>query len=218
MSLLALPLEIRIQIYKLAFCSIDHRNPYGIDLPKLRRHEHPLLHVNGDIRAEALHVWLSRQEFYAPTFVPASYALAARSTHQNAADYVGNAYGRWLEDIGPDNAKWTGRIMIKIVQYLAGEIVVEIPARKGVDREAWPRGKIKIEAAFDRPYKIPSEAVVEDGRGDILTTTVELLNRSRKTGRITMMSENVPRFVDSIYQVVNAAGKAEWEEYHPTNS
>lgn len=219
MSFLVLPLEIRIQIYDLVFCPIEYHNINGIALPDLPEHEHPLLLANRMIRTEALHIWLSRQKFFVPTFVPAPYAYAVRHAHPNVESFVGNAFGRWMEEIGPNNAKWTGTIVIKIVQYLAGGIIVEIPARKAmVDREAWPKGKIKIEAAFDRPYKIPFKGYEENGEGELLNTAVEILNRSRKTGMITMMSEDVPRFVESIYHVVNAAGRAEWEEYHPCKS
>ena len=216
MSFLALPYEIRFQIYNLVFPPIEFPSDPALDvaLPYIHQHEHPFLCVNRQIRAEALHIWLSRSNFRTRTYVPTPYAQAVRHAYNDGEKHAGNVYGRWLEEIGQDDAKWIGRMVIMIVQYLAGEVIVEIPARKGGERDAWPKGKIKIEAAFDKPYEHPRAKLEKTGEEESLKSAVEVLNRSRKTGRITIVSEDVPKFVEKIYRVVDATGKAEWGEYH----
>ncbi|KAI9661306.1 MAG: hypothetical protein M1821_009633 [Bathelium mastoideum] len=218
MSFLTLPSEIRLQIYDLVLCPtgpvVD--DPAAlIPLATVHSHEHPLLHVNRKIRTEALHIWLSRNSFLAQTWVPVPYAQAVRHPYRDVEKYIGNGYGKWLEELGPDCAKWTGKVTIKIVQYLAAEVIVEIPSRKVGDRDGWPKGKIKIKSAFDRPYERSLATTKLDEKAKLLETAVQELNRSRRTGRITIVCEDVPKFVDSIYEVITAAGKAEWEEYHP---
>ena len=219
MSFLSLPSEIRLQIYSLVLGPSDPANNPAIEVPlaTIRSHEPPLLRVNRKIRDESLYIWLSQHTFLTRTFVPPQYAQAVRHAHHDVEKYVGDGYGRWLEELGEENAKWTGKVVIQIVQYLAAGILVEIPARKVGDRDAWPRGQVKIHAAFDRPYQVFSETSSAGDKEKLRDVAVEFLNRSRKTGLITRVCEDVPKFVESIYEVISHAGEAEWEEYHPAD-
>ncbi|KAF2234777.1 hypothetical protein EV356DRAFT_501365 [Viridothelium virens] len=227
MALLALPSELRIQIYHLVLSPADFATAFSPDpandipIPIPAAHEPPLLRVSRQIRIEALPIFLSLHAFHSRTFVPLPYAHAVPKLHKGKR-HAGNMFGRWLREIGgTENAKWMGRVLITIMQYLAAEVVLEIPGPGETGRRDWPMGEVKIEAAYDQVYKVPRGDVSQDGNGEtygkrdeemarMARMAVDVLNKSREAGRIAIVVEDVPRFVESVYWVVDAAGWAEW--------
>ncbi|KAL9095476.1 MAG: hypothetical protein Q9165_002347 [Trypethelium subeluteriae] len=231
MSLLHLPSELRLQIYHLVlspagFASTSPLDfPTNIPIPIPKAHEPPLFRVSRRIRIEALPIFLSYHNFHSRTFVPLPYAHTSPELYKGKR-HAGNIFGRWLREIGgTENAKWMGRVVISIMQYLAAEVVLEIPGLGETGRREWPRGEVKIEAAYDQVYEVPGGNVGQHGSGDtnenwdeemarMARMAADVLNKSRQVGRITIVVEDVPKFVESVYWVVDAAGRAEWEQEH----